>query len=361
MNAFEKLTLNGVTYLRDELLHLTDQKMKHADSDEDEFEVYSFIHKWVSPGETLDVQTSGSTGAPRLQTFPKHQFIESAKLTCEYFGLKEGMNMLHCLSAEYIAGKMMIVRAFVSGANLIVVSPSGNPLLNVEDKIDFTAMVPLQAQNAISDSNTNAKFSAISSVIIGGASIPVKLEHQLETFPNNVYATFAMTETLSHIALRKITGKGKKGLYELLPNISIAEDERGCMVIKAEHLGEEPIVTNDIIVKADETHFHWMGRYDNVINSGGVKVYPETVEEKIAHLLPSNRFFISSLPDETLGQKVVMVIESQDGFDITHVKAEIEKLVDKYDVPKQYFIISQFAETPNGKIQRQESLKLALK
>jgi len=361
MNAFKKLTLNGQTYLQDELFHLTEQKMKHADSDEEEFTLYSFIHQWVSPGDTLEVKTSGSTGGvPKVKVFQKKQFIESAKLTCEYFDLKKGMNFLHCLSAEYIAGKMMVVRAFVSGANLVTVSPSGNPLLNLEERIDFAALVPLQVQNAISDPQTNKIFSSIHNVIIGGASVPVKLQHTLASYSNKIYATFAMTETLSHIALRKLSGIGRKDLYELLPGIDVTEDKRGCMVIHAKHLSKEPIVTNDIIVKADKKHFHWLGRYDNVINSGGIKIYPESVEEKIGHLFPSNRFFIASLPDETLGEKVVIVIENIAPDVVVKIKSEVEKVLGKYDLPKQYLTIPKFLETPNGKVQRNETLRLAV-
>jgi O-succinylbenzoic acid--CoA ligase len=361
MNPFEKLTLNGHTYFKDELLHLTEHKMKHADMDEEEFSVQEFIHQWLSPPEHIEVRTSGSTGTPKVTMLRKEQFVHSARMTCQHFGLKEGSSMLLCLSTNYIAGKMMVVRAFVSGANLLTVPPTGNPLEGVEAKIDFTAMVPLQAYNSIHDPETNRVFSTISNIIIGGAAISPKLEHALEHYPNNIYATFAMTETLSHIALRKLNGNVKKDLYELLPGISVSEDDRGCMVINAPGLSEEPIVTNDMIVKADETHFHWLGRYDNVINSGGIKIYPESLEEKLAHLLPANRFFIASLPDETLGQKVVMVIEDGANMDIESLKTDIEKLVDKHHEPKEYFFLKQFTETPNGKIQRQESLKQAIK
>lgn len=361
MNAFEKLTLNGQTYLRDELLHVTEQKMKHADSDEEEFAVYSFIHEWISPSEILEVKTSGSTGVAKTTVFRKQQFIESAKMTCDYFGLKEGMNILLCLSANYIAGKMMIVRAFVSGANLVTVAPTGSPLEEVEGKFDFAAMVPLQAQNSILEPETNRVFSTISNIIIGGASVSPKLEHALAHYPNNIYATFAMTETLSHIALRRLSGDKRKDLYELLPGIKVTEDERGCLVINAPHLSEIPIVTNDIIVMSDERHFHWLGRFDNVINSGGIKIYPEALEEKIAHLFPYNRFFVASLPDEELGQKVVLVVESKLPFDIVDLDKEIESIVDKYHVPKQYLTIDEFVETPNGKVQRHETLKAAIK
>jgi O-succinylbenzoic acid--CoA ligase len=361
MSAFEKLTLNGHTYNRDELVHITEQKMKHADSDEEEFYVHSFIHQWVSPTETIEVRTSGSTGVPKLKIFRKEQFIESAKMTCDYFNLGEGMNMLLCLSANYIAGKMMIVRAFVSGANLITVAPKGNPLEDLEDKIDFTAMVPLQAQNAILEPETNRIFSSIRSVIIGGASVSHNLQQLLTPYPNNIYATFAMTETLSHIALKRLSGKGKKDLYELMPGIKITEDERGCMIVDAPHLSEELINTNDIIVMTDENHFRWLGRYDNVINSDGVKVYPEAIEEKLASLFPDNRFYITSIPDENLGQKVVMVIENTARVNLDSLKSRIEKLLDRFEAPKEYLFVSEFTETPNGKVQRQETLKLALK
>jgi O-succinylbenzoic acid--CoA ligase len=222
-------------------------------------------------------------------------------------------------------------------------------------------MVPLQAQNAIADPATNKFFASIRNIIIGGASVSPKLEQQLSAYSNNIYATFAMTETLSHIALRKLTGEGKKDLYTLMHGVKISEDERGCLVIDAPHLSDERIVTNDIIIKTDEKHFHWLGRYDNVINSGGVKIYPEAVETKLANLFDEKRFFISSVPDETLGQKVVLVIESKSALDKNDLQNKIEKLVDKYEIPKEYYAISEFTETPNGKIQRQETLKLAIK
>jgi len=361
MNAFEKITLNGNTYMQDELLHLTEQKLKHADSDEEEFEVYSFIHHWLLPSPVLEVQTSGSTGVPKVEVFRKEQFIKSAHMTCDYFNLAEGVNMLLCLSAKYIAGKMMVVRAFVSGANLITVSPGGNPLEGIKDKIDFTAMVPLQAQNSIASLDTNKLFASIRNIIIGGASVSPMLAKKLASYSNNIYATFAMTETLSHIALKRLSGNHNTDLYELMPGVSVSEDERGCMIINAPHITEKPIVTNDIIVKADEKHFHWMGRYDNVINSGGIKIYPETLEEKLASLMDGNRFFITSLPDEKLGEKVVLVIEGAPVTGNSQLEIGVEKIIDKYEIPKEYYYVAQFAETPNGKVQRQETLKIAVK
>ncbi len=256
----------------------------------------------------------------------------------------------------------MVVRAFVSGANLFTVPPSGNPLEGIEQKIDFTAMVPLQVQNAIANPATSRIFSYINNVIIGGAALSPKLQHELESFPNHIYSTFAMTETLSHIALKRLNGAGKKDLYELLNGITVSEDERGCMVINAPHLSPNPIVTNDIIVKTDDKHFHWLGRFDNVINSGGVKIYPQSIEEKLAPLFPSNRFFITSLPDDRLGQRVVMVIEDPSRvirqsadeaisypIDISQLNSEIEKLIGKFEVPKEYFTIAEFTETATGK------------
>jgi len=360
LNAFEKLTLNGTTLYQDELLHLTEQKMKHANSDDDEFAMYSFIHQWVSSSEEIEVRTSGSTGEPKLKVFRKEQMIESAKMTAEYFNLYEGTTMLLCLSANYIAGKMMIVRAFVSGANLITVPPTSNPLGDLHERVDFTAIVPLQAQNAIADPATNKFFASIRNIIIGGASVSPKLEYLLAAYSNNIYATFAMTETLSHIALRKLSGDGQKDLYALMPGVKIMEDERGCMVIDAPHLSDERIITNDIIIKTDEKHFHWLGRYDNVINSGGIKIYPEAVEAKLATLFDEKRFFISSIPDETLGQKVVIVVESKLALDKNDLQSKIEKVVDKYEVPKEYYTVSEFTETANGKVQRQETLKSAV-
>src|SRR6185312_2130607 len=225
--------------------------------------LYAFIREWISASQTISLNTSGSTGKPKTIKVKKEQMIASAQMTSKYFKLNSKSNLLLCLSTDYIAGKMMVVRAFVSGANLVTANPDGNPLKELKAKADFAAMVPLQVQNALSVSTAKKKFQSIKNVIIGGAAIPHQLEKQIAKCSNNVYSTFAMTETLSHIALRRLSGKKKSDMYELLPGIKIKKDKRGCMIVSAPKLDAKPIITNDIVEIKGARHFKWLGRYDN--------------------------------------------------------------------------------------------------
>lgn len=358
---FESLKFNGAIYTRYELVHLANGLLQAKEISPPDKALLSFIKECISPSTTIKVKTSGSTGKPKTIEIEKSRMIASAKMTCDYFHINKRSNMLLCLSAEYIAGKMMVMRAFLSGANLVVVEPANNPLLDLEEKIDFVALVPLQVENILANAKTRKVFNTINNVIIGGAVVSPALEKKLAKCTNNVYSTFAMTETLSHFALKKLSGKNRSGLFETLPGITVSTDKRGCMVVHAPELNTKPIVTNDIIELKNEKHFKWLGRYDNVINSGGVKVIPEELEKKMAKAIKGSRFFVTALPDKKLGQKVVAIIEDVTKTELTAIKASVEKLLGKYEKPRDYLIVKKFAETPNGKVQRSETLKLALK
>jgi len=361
MGYFEALTLNSITYSGDELPRFVEERLNSNELIEYEKPLYSFINEWISYSSVISVKTSGTTGEPKVITFTKPQAIASAQMTCDYFGLNPNTNALLSLSTDFIGGKMMVVRAFVSGMNLITVEPSGNPLEAINKRIDFASMVPLQVRNSIQNKESKGKFLTIPNVIIGGAPISPALEKEIVGCNTNIYSTFAMTETLSHIALKKLSGKDRKDYYELLPGISISADERGCLVINAPSLNEETIITNDMVEIINPTHFLWLGRHDNVINSGGIKIHPEIVENKLAALLPNQRFFISSVPDEKLGQKVVMVIEGGADFDVTIIKNQTGKILSKYEIPKEYFVIDKFVETASGKVKKGDTLKASAK
>jgi O-succinylbenzoic acid--CoA ligase len=350
---FDSLKINGVQYKKKQLATLVKDKLNEKGLVDFECSFYTFIKDWISNSDTVSVKTSGSTGKPKTIKVKKAQMIASAQMTCKYFKINSKSNLLLCLSADYIAGKMMIVRAFIGGANLVTVSPDGNPLKPFKDKSDFAAMVPLQVENSLSTSGTKRKFLSIKNVIVGGAAIPYALEKRIEKCSNNIYSTFAMTETLSHIALRRLSGRGISDKYELLPGIRIRKDKRGCMVVDAPVLNDKPIVTNDIIEMVDSRHFKWLGRYDNVINSGGIKIYPEKIEEKLAPYI-KNRFFVAALPDDKLGNKVVLILENNE--DTEKIKKKAEKLLGKFERPKEYYSIMKFRETTNGKVQRSETL-----
>lgn len=361
MNYFDELTLNGQTYFKDDLAKLVKEKLAEPNISDFKNVLYSFIGDWISDKDRITVNTSGTTGAPKTITFRKQQFISSAQMTCSYFNLNSHTRALLCLSPGYIAGKMMVVRAFVSGMDLVTLEPSDKPLLGAVGKIDFAAFVPLQVQNLVRDEISRKKFTTIKNVIIGGAPISPSLEKELESCTNAVYATFAMTETLSHIALKRLSRKTKSDNYFALQGVHFEQDERGCLVVNAPLVSDSPVITNDVIELYDPAHFKWLGRYDNVINSGGIKIHPEILENKLLSAMGTNRFFIASLPDDKLGQKVVMVIESAKGVNKKETKKTVEAYLSKYERPKEYYRIDKFLETPTGKIKKQETLKQAQK
>ncbi|HTB32042.1 MAG TPA: AMP-binding protein [Bacteroidia bacterium] len=360
MNYFDEITLNGQGYFRDDLVRLVNKGINEPTISDFKKSLYSFIDEWISDKITVTVNTSGTTGMPKSISFRKEQFINSALMTCNYFNLTDRTTGLLCLSPDYIAGKMMVVRAFVSGMDLITLEPSDKPLLGIAGKkIDFAAFVPLQVQNLSGNEISKKRFQTIKNVIIGGAPISPSLEKELESYTNSIYATFAMTETLSHVALRRLSGKSRSDKYFALQGVDFESDNRGCLIVNAPLVNDAPVITNDIVELNDSTHFKWLGRYDNVINSGGIKIHPEIVENKLATLIPDHRFFIAALPDEKFGQKVVIVIEVPENMDIAGIKTLTEKTLSKYEIPKEYYRVEKFIETPTGKVKKEETLKLA--
>ena len=304
--------------------------------------VGDFLLDWFDAKPYIEMHTSGSTGIPKTITVSKQAMVESALATGDFFELNPGNKALQCLPVKYVAGKMMLVRAMILGLDLDYVAPSSHPLHHNEVDYDFVAMVPLQAQNSI------AELKKVKKLIVGGASVNKNLEKQLLKLSTEVYETYGMTETITHIAARKL---GEKA-FTVLPNVTVSYDDRNCLVIHAPRISEEVITTNDIVELLNENQFVFIGRIDNVINSGGIKLIPEQIEEKLASKI-TQRFFIASKPDNELGEKVVLVIEGEKHeFDTTLYEA-----LDKYEKPKEIIFITKFKETPNGKIIRKESMK----
>jgi O-succinylbenzoic acid--CoA ligase len=272
----------------------------------------------------------------------KQAMVDSALATGNFFDLQPGNRAMQCLPVKYVAGKMMFVRAMILGLDLEFVAPSSHPLDHNEIDFDFVAMVPLQAQNSISE------LKKVKKMIIGGAALNKSLEKQLLKLPTEVYETYGMTETITHIAARKL---GEKA-FTVLPDVTISYDDRNCLVIHAPRISDEVIITNDIVELVNENQFIFLGRIDNVINSGGVKLIPEQIEEKLGGKI-HHRFFITSKPDNELGEKVVLVIEGEKH----ELDDSIYESLDKYEKPKEVVFISKFKETTNGKILRKETLK----
>jgi len=318
-------------------------------------DINAFLLDWFDKNEVVDVQTSGSTGTPKVIQLQKKHMVNSAKATGEYFNLSEKTSALLCMSPNYIAGKMMLVRALTLGWHLDFVDAVSNPLKNIGKEYDFLAMVPLQLQNSLSE------IYKIKKIIVGGGVISNELSKSIQDISTEVFATYGMTETITHIAIKKLNqynaGLIEKSYYQILPNISISKDSRDCLVINAPKIAAETIVTNDIIKLISKTEFEWLGRFDTVINSGGIKLIPEQIERKIAATI-SNRFFVAGVPDDVLGQKLVLLIEGERNEDILK-NLKMLKSLSKYEISKKIYFIKKFIETRTKKINRKETLRIA--
>ncbi|MCF6212494.1 MAG: AMP-binding protein [Flavobacteriaceae bacterium] len=319
-------------------------------------EIYSFLTDWFSDKNTITVKTSGSTGKPKVIQLQKEHIYNSALATGTFFNLKEKTTALLCLPPNFIAGKMMLIRALILGWHLDVVNPNSHPLDGNNKHYDFCAMIPLQVQNSLTE------LFRIKKLIIGGATISNTLLEKLKPIKIDAYETYGMTETITHIAVKKLNHNTLindrfESSFKTLPNVSILKDSRGCLVIKAPKVSGSDIVTNDLVEIIDSTHFKWLGRYDTIINSGAVKIIPEAAERKLASLFPF-RFFIAGLPDIVLGEKVVLVCESK-SQEID--KFQIEKRLLKYECPKQIIFVNRFVETATKKVNRKETLKFIKK
>jgi O-succinylbenzoic acid--CoA ligase len=306
-----------------------------------EKELGAFLLEWFNDLPYIDSQTSGSTGTPKVIQIPKTAMLHSAQATGDFFDLKAGATALHCLSAKFIAGKMMLVRGLVLGLEMDFVAPSTAPLLNNKSCYDFVAMVPLQVQNSIPE------LQNVEQLLIGGAPLSDLLKQQLLPLPTQVYESYGMTETITHIAVKRL---GEMA-FKVLPHVTIAQDERHCLVIHAPRISDSEIVTNDLVEIVSDTQFRLLGRFDNVVNSGGIKLIPEQIEAQLSSKI-SARFFIIGIPDESLGEKIILVIEG----DKTDFDATAFEVLSKYERPKNVLFIPQFKETENGKIQRKETI-----
>lgn len=271
----------------------------------------------------------------------------SARMTGDFLRLRSGDTALLCLSPSTIAGKMMIVRSFELNLKLLVVDVQSNPLKKLTASIDFAAMVPMQVESA-ADQNLEA-LTSIDKLIIGGAAVHPKLIDQLKGFPKEIWQTFGMTETISHIAMRRLNGDQRS--YQPLPGVQVAA-EHSHLVIHAPALGIDHLKTNDL-VELTAGGFNWLGRSDFVINSGGVKIHPELVEEKLSPIMDGN-FFSSSVPDDRLGERHILCIEcSESNLNLQQLK----NLLDAKEVPRTLYLFERFEYTESGKINRLETLK----
>ncbi len=314
-----------------------------------------FLSEWRNDSPYVEVKTSGSTGEPKRMLVEKQRMRASARITCDFLGLKAGDTALLCMSLDYIAGKMMVVRAIERNLRLIVVEPSGHPLAKPSPCFTFAAMVPMQVYNSLQVPEERERLKQIKHLIIGGGAIDEAMAEELKTFPNHVWSTYGMTETLSHIALRRLSGPEASEGYTPFPSVSVSLNEEGCLVIDAPEVCKERLVTNDIAELATNNHsFRILGRRDNVICSGGIKIQAEEVERMLkAHLRVP--YLISKRPDKKFGEVVVLLTEG----DVEEAKTVCEAVLPKYQRPKAYVHVDNIPLTETKKPARRQAEELA--
>ena len=344
-----RFQLNGFHYTRDDLKMVALSFIKEGD----QYEQFmgDFLMDWLNPSSTIWIETSGTTSQPKRMKFEKQALINSALLTGDFFKVGVGDRALHCLPANFIAGKMMLIRAMFLGFSLDMVSPTSRPMSNLKKKYQFAAMTPMQAWNSIS------RLNQINTLIVGGGAISKPLREALLEVKGKVFETYGMTETLSHIAFRKIDDPIAE--FTLLPNFSISQDNRGCMVINAPHLSIENLITNDNVEILNKSKFRLLGRIDNVINSGGVKIQPEQIEMKLSADFPPH-FFIGALPNDVLGEELVLALEKNQDFEIKKLVEVVKKhpKIKKLEQPKAIVLYERFHRTFSGKIKRKKTLRI---
>ena len=331
-----------------------------------------FFSEWNNDSDRVLVHTSGSTGKPKPMMVEKKRMLNSARITCDFLGLKPGDSALLCMSLDYIAGKMVVVRSIERHLHLISVSPSGHPLKDINEEITFAAMVPMQVYNTLQVPEERERLTHIRHLIIGGGAIDASLEKELQALPGNIaiWSTYGMTETLSHIALRRINGAEASEWYQPFDSVKISQTEEGCLVIDAPLVCAETLVTNDIVEiesyiynKVEKLRFRIKGRKDNVICSGGIKIQIEEVEALLKPHL-EKPFMLAKKKDEKFGEIAVLLTEDED---LKKVEATIRRLLSgksddsnksseskshKYWIPREFLHVDHLPLTETGKPKR---------
>ena len=320
------------------------------------WDLYLFLNEWFNDSPVITVHTSGSTGTPKELIVRKDQMMQSARLTCEFLNLKQGESALLCMNLRYIGAMMLVVRALVTGLDLIVRPASGHPLSDVKQPLRFAAMVPLQVYNTLQVLEEKERLKQTDILIIGGGAVDVGLEADIQSLPGAVYSTYGMTETLSHIALRRLNGPAASEHYHPFSSVHLSLSPENTLVIEAPLVCADILQTNDIARIYPDGSFSILGRKDNVINSGGIKIQAEEIEKKLRLLIPIP-FVITSVPDKRLGQAVVLLLAEQP--DIQEMEKGIQTILEPYYRPKHILVADCIPQTGNGKVNRADCRILA--
>ncbi|MFN8311122.1 MAG: AMP-binding protein [Chitinophagales bacterium] len=311
-------------------------------------EVLTWLQEWLDDRPSYQLQTSGSTGNPKIITHQRNAFLNSASRTNTFFGITSHSNMLLALPVKGIGGKMMLVRAAVAGCKLWCVPPTSNPLKEIlQQPFDLASFTPMQLQLMLKEEQSKAQLLQIKNLLIGGSTVSARLENNWVHLgsKSNCYETFGMTETLSHVALRAFGNN----YFTALPGVTFSERD-GCLEINDQYVLKKTIVTNDLVELLSPSAFQWLGRTDFAINTGGLKVHPELIEKKLLDVI-TTPFFFWKQKDELLGEKVIAVVNGQPDS-VMEQELKVTPLLSKYEHPKAVYFLPKFLYTATGKIDR---------
>jgi O-succinylbenzoic acid--CoA ligase len=352
MELKEPFLLEGISYNREQLSDLCLLAEKDVGMPLWKRDVFAFIKQCMDPftGEVKQY-TSGTTGDPKPHSLSMESMVISARKTLLFFKLKRGDKALLSLPIRYIAGKLMVVRALVGGLDLLLAEPAGRPLTSLKQQVNLAAMVPLQVHETVEHGDD---LSLISSLIIGGGELRHSLREQLSLMQEpNVYETFGMTETYTHFALKRINGNHPQSAFHLLDGVSITLDDRNCLVVSVAGITQGPLTTNDLVeIDASGRSFRWLGRYDHVINTGGIKVIPERVEEQIRRLIGVDCLLLPE-PDERLGERLVLLAEIPESDPPAgNWLSSLSEVLSTYEIPKRIVTVKEIPRNPSMKKDR---------
>lgn len=343
----QRLLLQGKEYTAGDIFRLVAEGVENCPPAL--WDLYLFLEKWFDASPVITVHTSGSTGTPKELVVCKDRMMQSARLTCEFLNLQAGDTALLCMNLRYIGAMMVVVRSLVAGLNLIVRPASGHPLSDIEEPLRFAAMVPLQVYNTLRVPEEKARLEQTDILIIGGGAMDDSLEAEISALPTAVYSTYGMTETLSHIALRRLNGETASKHYYPFPSVELSLSAESTLVIKAPLICGEVLQTNDIACIYPDGSFTIAGRKDNVINSGGIKIQAEEMEKRLRPFIPVP-FVVTSVPDPRLGQALTLLIAGL--VDARELESKLQTVLDAYHRPRHIFMTESIPQTENGKTDR---------
>ena len=346
----QSLLLEGVRYTANDLHLLKTKAVGASDSSTGQM-LYDFLQEWFTESPWMTVHTSGSTGKPKKIRISKDKMMQSARLTCEFLNLQIGDTALLCMNLRYIGAMMVVVRSLVAGLNLIIRPASGHPLADMKQPLRFAAMVPLQVYNTLQVpvAEEKERLRQTDVLIIGGGAIDEALEAEIRNLPGAIYSTYGMTETLSHIALRRLNGVLASERYYPFASVELSLSSENTLVIKAPLVCDDILQTNDIAHIYPDGSFTILGRKDNVINSGGIKIQAEEIEKILRPYIPVP-FVITSVPDQRLGQAVTLLLEGQP--DIEEIEDKLQSILEPYHRPKYVLYTDCIPQAGNGKMNR---------